>query len=1190
MSDLLDNTDASLDTVQLDGLNTDEELKTEEDKQLEIDEFLNGSGNTYSDDTTRQSTSIMAKPDSETNLELDKEEYSDFDSLWSDTVPTAETVTTDVDTVTPVATDVDTGVDELQSLYTIEDLGDDEGDLIDNSQITIDFFNTDAVQRSMGEFMVDRYGQGAAKKEGESKSDYADRFFSKMRWMEHNMGMTGLGLAWMSTAEEEQKQNFGFLYTAYTDMPSFHEEGGGGSWNVVTDSIMAGVFDATNVATLGASMGLKLVGGRMAARTALRYAIRSNAGKIAGAVAGESLVGMMHESALQSIQVDADMRTEKDWSDIVWAGAISGAIGGTINTGSLWLGARDKTYADKLKSKVTAAYTPDADTIDAAARIDESLAGMDSIFDVVYARGMMDDAGPSSDALQSQVTPEVLKEAKAVIGKLMIAVPHFQPDFAGGEKVSDAMYRVFDALALGIDSGDTSRLITDAGIDIGDFNKSVTALNKTLADNNIDIAEFGEITRFTQNQSALVLTGLSQLSKSVRKIQKYAPEVLEFLEEPSAQDIHNATFGRSVIPNLSIGETASKWDRIRRAILTSQPVTSARNAFSATNYVMFDTVSEIMLNTVEGLGKAVRAVGEGNASVAGTVKGTKDIFVNSFGLVGKLSDTGLTRETAEALLEGHPALHQILLRTTQEAGTNTLPKVVTMLNALNIAQDQFIRSAVFVESIERQMRGSGMDVMQMLGSKKPIPTSVVKKAVDDSLRATFADVPKGGMAHKFVSFVETFPFVPVIGTAAFPFARFMASALSFQYRYSPVSSIGGLVRMNSARVMKNKGQKGAVRLNKQAKKDLADSAIGTGALIAAYYYRANNRDVPVDEMRIEGQNSTMNIMAFFPLPFYMAAGEMLFQASDEGRAEEKEVDVAKIVQGFTGAQVRASQANAYMNWMSESAQDALKGMEGTAGEKFGERAGKFAGEMVGQYATTGRVLRDVLGAFDAEMNVVRNPNVITGSGGVERGLDAFKNQIIKNQPYISESLPAQVSSTRTEVIDGKRQAGIMTRQAPYLTQMTGAGILPNATKIERELVDMGYPLWTISPRKGDSQYDAAVKSHMAMQIEEIMGSLFESDDYKNLATKEDKIVAIHEMMKIVKVEALEPAQAEMGEIENTTKFNPVDRAAWGKVPKVYKDKVERDYFEEYGVSISNDGAYLQALDLYKDAQSKYNPK
>ena len=121
------------------------------------------------------------------------------------------------------------------------------------------------------------------------------------------------------------------------------------------------------------------------------------------------------------------------------------------------------------------------------------------------------------------------------------------------------MYRVFDALALGIDSGDTSRLITDAGIDIGDFNKSVTALNKTLADNDIGIAEFGEITRFTQNQSALVLTGLSQLSKSVRKIQKYAPEVLEFLEEPSAQDIHNATFGRSVIPNLSIGETASKW-------------------------------------------------------------------------------------------------------------------------------------------------------------------------------------------------------------------------------------------------------------------------------------------------------------------------------------------------------------------------------------------------------------------------------------------------------------------------------------------------------------------------------------------------------------------------------------------------------------------------------------------------------
>ena len=304
MSDLIDNEDASLDEVQLDGLTSNESLEADKEKQLKIDQFFNDSGNTISDDSSTEATSLMAKPeDSSISLmesgeeNYDQSEMDEFLSLWSDSEPSVNSGT--------VATDVDTGVDELQSLYTIEDLGDDEGDLIDNSQITIDFFNTDAVQRSMGEFMVDRYGQGAAKKEGESKSDYADRFFSKMRWMEHNMGMTGLGLAWMSTASEEQKQNFGFLYTAYTDMPSFHEEGGGSSWNVVTDSIMAGVFDATNVATLGASMGLKLVGGRMAARTALRYAIRSNAGKIAGAVAGESLVGVMHESALQSIQVDS---------------------------------------------------------------------------------------------------------------------------------------------------------------------------------------------------------------------------------------------------------------------------------------------------------------------------------------------------------------------------------------------------------------------------------------------------------------------------------------------------------------------------------------------------------------------------------------------------------------------------------------------------------------------------------------------------------------------------------------------------------------------------------------------------------------------------------------------------------------------------------------------------------------------
>jgi len=73
--------------------------------------------------------------------------------------------------------------------------------------VTKDFFMSQNAQTSIGMFMKSRYGTSGIKQDDESKEEYAERFFNKMRWMQNNIASTGAGLSWLHGADELTKQN-----------------------------------------------------------------------------------------------------------------------------------------------------------------------------------------------------------------------------------------------------------------------------------------------------------------------------------------------------------------------------------------------------------------------------------------------------------------------------------------------------------------------------------------------------------------------------------------------------------------------------------------------------------------------------------------------------------------------------------------------------------------------------------------------------------------------------------------------------------------------------------------------------------------------------------------------------------------------------------------------------------------------
>ena len=79
----------------------------------------------------------------------------------------------------------------------------------------------------------------------------------------------------------------------------------------------------------------------------------------------------------------------------------------------------------------------------------------------------------------------------------------------------------------------------------------------------------------------------------------------------------------------------------------------------------------------------------------------------------------------------------------------------------------------------------------------------------------------------------------------------------------------------------------------------------------------------------------------------------------------------------------------------------MKRVTDVTGEKLAEYVGGYLGELVGGALTPGRVVRDVVAAFDKEEARLRDFNKLKVWCN-ERGLSAFKNTIASNLPFDSK--------------------------------------------------------------------------------------------------------------------------------------------------------------------------------------------
>jgi len=995
--------------------------------------------------------------------------------------------------------------------------------------ITNKFFELPAVQNSIQQYLVGRDGKSGARQADESEEDYAERYFTHMRWLETNLYSTGTGISWLGQAKGEKgeaaKDNFAALYTAYKEMPGAFSEGGGDAWSAVQDYIYASVLDPTNVATIGAGLGLKIVGGRMVGQILLRDAIKANAGKLALSGATDTLVGAIQEGALQTVEQRADMIKEKDWRMIAAMGVLSGGLGSAFNVASLRQGANNVDYQTNLKRELSAkrveqnskSATVDIQAQIAAESFAEGMTNRKTVFDPVRAKALLAGDTPSGLMAEAILKTSVSKEVQQMAGKLMEAVPSYRP--MDHEKISDGLLDVIANVMNKETIDSIEPLLENSVVVVKDLRKLVDEMEVTFKEVGITTEEFAQMTRSSYEASGTYMQVAQAIGGNVNRAKNLTPEEMKMLDPKFAEDMDNWSWFKVLL------EGAKNWDRNRRAIMTSMPVTTVRNVASASGYIGLETGQRLIIESISGIGRAAKAASVGNFSVKGTADGVTDVVKNSFSLFYKTIMYGDSKVLSEAILAPHPRLQHILLRTTNEAGTSQLATGVRALNSLNIAQDQFMRSGVFVDSIERQLKLIGLDSKAILAANKQIPAPVVKRAIDDALVATFSAPAQSTIAKTTLAFVENLPFV---ATSEFPFVRFMMNAVNFQYKYSPLNIFSTANRYRDYRKLLLADNPASERLKKEAADEFGRTVVGTAALYAAIKYRKENQDTNPLLMRNEN-GSTTNVAALFPLPGYLVVADLLVKFQ-EGRMAE--FSMSDFGQGIVGLQKAPFAGSARM--FSELSD---MGIDQMSTEDMGDMVGKWVGSIFGQYMTPAKVVQDVMSAFDDEESKVRDPNVQTGEGFLDRAVTRTINEIQRGVPYWSQSLPTKADITR---------GGDQLSDFAITPQLMGVQPTSIPTQVENELEKYGFKIWQMGANTGDKQYDGIVNKYLSGPLNELITNLLNSEVYQNRSTA-DKKKQLDKQITKAKTIAKAFATYEAEETRGDRGFSAVERAAWKKV-------------------------------------------
>lgn len=613
-------------------------------------------------------------------------------------------------------------------------------------------------------------------------------------------------------------------------------------------------------------------------------------------------------------------------------------------------------------------------------------------------------------------------------------------------------------------------------------------------------AEMGALFGLGQKEAATTQQRMSVLQRRINKLAAdgdLGPDAQAFLDQVRAAGD-------------GIGQMKSIWQRASntmRAFMVSMPTTAARNATSGVIQLPLLTLKNTFDIGVQRLWNATP--GTTNIPVS-PVRSTMNIMEAMLNPTHGRVRQRLLEEVVHAFPSEGQQLYARYNADVVAGGGSKIERLADSLNVLNRGQDHLFRNIIGVSELDRLTRrgkkgrpGEPLEKIIADGRVGDIPQEWVAQAFETALDRTFASKPKSKVMKATVDLINQLPFVPIVGTGEFPFARFLVNSTRFIYEHQPLKALSLFGKAERARFMK--GDVDAIS------KPLAGA---TALMVAKDVYDTYHKDGDKWHELTVGE-STIDIRPYQPF------ASMFYLIDTANRMKQGTIVPSTLrehADGLLGLSPR-------INTNLASLDNLMDGFTGQKTMEGGIRATtKLIAEMGSRFLTPGRLISDILGEFEVFRGENEAKDLNQASGPVNLA------PLIDKIPLVRQVLPGRESLTKADTPQ---------RVNTWFKQITGLMTVEKKTALETEIDRLGIKTFKFARKTGIPRYDALVRKHFGALAESGISPLIISPAYRNRTTNAIQIMDMKDQLRMVASTAKVLAMADILSEQDLDTFNQV---------------------------------------------------
>jgi len=933
-----------------------------------------------------------------------------------------------------------------------------------------------------------------------------EEFVKRMRYHDVNEVDTVSDLMYAQDADEDSKAEMARLFDVYDRTEMSLEDIGDKALDYG-----AGILTAPST-ILGVLTGGSGKLASVTAQTATKALVRKTlSGALKGALV-EGAIGAGQSVAQQATRMEVDPDREFSMAELALttgASALPGAVfggGSAFRQGALQVDAAVlKGQAEEASARIQSEAVQRAEeTIAKAADADPD--AVKNVTTVLDELNVLTDKSQKLDPLD----PLRVQEGEEL--KLGIEQVEGFEIRLSQEKVNQMTAAVLDMSDV-VKVNKNERITSAISRALADGDVPTTMFTDIMEKYNLTGAEMGLILEADVSNAARLMRSMGIIKNNhYKKIMELKGKA-EQLAEETGIGRQGANFKNEVAAEQnvkSLVQTLNGFERVRRSIMTSQPVTTIRNAFGAASRFSLDAVEEFISASTHHLyNKLV-------PRIPGAEKLPQRSVFNSGDLAKYVVNTPEADLIADMYRnidqEGYDRFFRGFIDSSVASskvyGGGMLERSGNFFNYFNKMSDNFFKKAAFSGQLSRLTQANyGKDLIDIIkeGKFNTIDPKLFNEAMDKSYELLYQKTPKGQgtlarMANGYLKIDKQAGFLTGL---LIPFPRFVINQLEFMYEHIPVVGMIPLEKLGAP--------KGKVKV------DYGDKFAKTitGSLgIYGFMSLRNTQEPGVAWHDVETEEGKVDLRPFLgPMNLELYMADYIVKLRNGQPTPSATGLTQDLVQTAIGSSMRAGTGL----WLINEAVPQLAGMfeDDKPTLQFEENIGRLAGDWLNTFtiAMPVAVARDLYSLTDEQLR-----NIPESGGQIDLFDVMFARAGRSLGPFHNNMEGPALDEVRYDVLRPE-QTG---KPDPFRTSVTGLNISARANEVEKEATRLQLKPYELYRKFKFGPADVEIRKNVSQRLAPLMSSYIRGDEYQGLDTDAKKKLFFQQKAKEIIRESSKP--------------------------------------------------------------------